>query len=61
MIGTVQPRQAPCPQCRRPALLETDNPYRPFCSERCKLLDFGGWIEGRYAIPAEKPEPELDD
>lgn len=60
MIGPAQPRRAPCPQCRQPALLEAENPYRPFCSERCKLLDFGAWIEGRYVIPAEEAPDGLD-
>lgn len=36
-----------------------ENKFRPFCSERCKLIDLGDWAEGRYAIPvAAPPEPE---
>jgi len=27
------------------------NPYRPFCSERCKLIDLGQWATGAYRIP----------
>jgi hypothetical protein len=45
-----------CPRCKK----ETDtdgNPYRPFCSERCKLIDLGNWVSGTYRIP-EKPAPE---
>lgn len=49
-------RAAPCPQCRQPARLEPDNPFRPFCSERCKLLDLGEWFAGRYAIPAAEAD-----
>jgi endogenous inhibitor of DNA gyrase (YacG/DUF329 family) len=39
------------------------NPHRPFCSERCRLIDLGAWTEGRYRIPGEEPkqEPEKDD
>jgi uncharacterized protein len=33
--------------------------WRPFCSERCKLLDLGKWIDGKYRIPAE-PVPSPD-
>ena len=33
-----------------------DNPYRPFCSERCKLIDFGQWATDAYRIP----QAELD-
>lgn len=52
-------KTAPCPHCRKPAALTADNPFRPFCSERCKLVDFGGWIGGRYSIPAEEPQDEF--
>ncbi len=39
-----------CPICKRDTPYE-GNPYRPFCSERCKLLDLDNWLEGRYRIP----------
>jgi hypothetical protein len=45
-------REITCPRCgtRR----EWDgNPWRPFCSERCKLIDLGGWLSGENAIPGE--------
>ena len=37
-----------------------DNPFRPFCSERCKLIDFGNWADGNYSVPAQdaRPTPE---
>lgn len=51
-----------CPQCQGPTSLAADNPFRPFCCERCKLLDFGAWAEGRYGIAAdEDPSAESDD
>ena len=31
----------------------TGNEFRPFCSERCKLLDFGAWADEAYNLPAE--------
>ena len=40
----------PCPQC----LTESewsDNQYRPFCSERCRLIDLGSWADDSYRIP----------
>jgi endogenous inhibitor of DNA gyrase (YacG/DUF329 family) len=41
-----------CPNCNK--LTEyTGNEFRPFCSERCKLIDFGAWADGDYALPAE--------
>jgi hypothetical protein len=48
-----QRRAGRCPQCGSEAQPGPDNPFRPFCSERCKLADLGGWFAGRYAIPAE--------
>ncbi|MDT7687680.1 MAG: uncharacterized protein QOJ70_383 [Acidobacteriota bacterium] len=49
-----------CPTCHRPSTWE-DNPHRPFCSERCKLLDFGAWANEEYAVPAEEVPPPLDE
>jgi uncharacterized protein len=41
-----------CPTCRRE--LEWDAaPYRPFCSERCRLIDLGAWLSEQRAIPGE--------
>ena len=45
-----------CPQCKQPADLSKANAWRPFCSERCRLLDLGSWLDGRYAIPAEEAD-----
>ena len=39
-----------CPGCQRETVWE-DNPWRPFCSERCQLIDLGQWVSGAYAIP----------
>ncbi len=39
-----------CPICKREIPYE-GNPFRPFCSERCKLIDLDNWLEGRYYIP----------
>ena len=49
-----------CPTCRQPTTYR-DNPYRPFCSERCKLLDLGAWVNGEYAVPADEPAPPPEE
>ncbi len=46
-----------CPRCREFTTWE-ENPYRPFCSERCKLLDLGAWASEDYKIPGKKEEEE---
>jgi uncharacterized protein len=38
-----------CPICRREVALEA-NEFRPFCSERCKLIDLDNWLSGRYRV-----------
>lgn len=50
-------RKGCCPGCERPVEPGASNPWRPFCSERCKLADLGQWFAGRYAIPAEDEPP----
>jgi endogenous inhibitor of DNA gyrase (YacG/DUF329 family) len=45
-----------CPYCRKNTSIE-ENPFRPFCSERCRLLDLGNWISGAYHISSEE-DPE---
>jgi endogenous inhibitor of DNA gyrase (YacG/DUF329 family) len=49
-----------CPQCSKSLIWSTDNPFRPFCSERCKLLDLGAWASESYQIPVELTEDEDD-
>lgn len=46
-------RQVRCPQCGRNALWAPENPWRPFCSERCKQIDLGCWANETYRIPVE--------
>jgi endogenous inhibitor of DNA gyrase (YacG/DUF329 family) len=51
-----------CPSCRAVVRWE-GNPHRPFCSERCRLADLGGWVTEQYRIagsPAD-PGPSVDD
>jgi hypothetical protein len=39
-----------CPTCKKPVQYTPDNPYRPFCSKRCRFVDLGQWLEGDYRI-----------
>lgn len=49
-----------CPHCRKDAAL-SGNPYRPFCSERCKMIDLGTWATGGYSIPGERAPQDEDE
>jgi endogenous inhibitor of DNA gyrase (YacG/DUF329 family) len=39
-----------CPNCGKAATYSKDNPFRPFCCERCKLIDLGAWAEENYRV-----------
>ncbi|WP_374347558.1 DNA gyrase inhibitor YacG [Chitinimonas sp.] len=60
-------RMVRCPTCSQSAPWNPANPYRPFCSERCKLDDIAGWADSRYVIAGnpleltEAVENELAD
>jgi endogenous inhibitor of DNA gyrase (YacG/DUF329 family) len=55
-----KPRSAPCPRCSKRAALDASNGWRPFCSERCKMIDLGKWAAEEFAIPAEEDLPSSD-
>ncbi|HMY27550.1 MAG TPA: DNA gyrase inhibitor YacG [Agitococcus sp.] len=46
------PLMLACRQCQKMTTWH-DNPHRPFCSERCKLIDLGAWASESYSIPVE--------
>jgi len=48
----------PCPNCHKPVQWSSDNPFRPFCSERCQLIDFGAWANEEHSIAGE-PDPDV--
>ena len=53
MKRTAGVRSVSCPRCGGQAAWTTGNPYRPFCSERCKLLDLGAWATEKYKVPVQ--------
>jgi endogenous inhibitor of DNA gyrase (YacG/DUF329 family) len=53
-------REVACPSCRRKAPWQ-GNPHRPFCSERCRLLDLAAWADERYRIPGDPISAESDE
>ncbi len=47
-----------CPQCKEISLWDTNNVFRPFCCERCKMIDLGKWANEEFRI---EQAPELND
>ncbi|MES9993871.1 MAG: DNA gyrase inhibitor YacG [Candidatus Thiodiazotropha sp.] len=54
-------RTLPCPTCGKPVTWSTDAIWRPFCSERCRLIDLGDWLDENHKISEpldDRPEDE---
>jgi endogenous inhibitor of DNA gyrase (YacG/DUF329 family) len=53
-------RTVACPTCGKRVPWTPANAWRPFCSERCKIIDLGGWASEKYRVPIveDKDEPE---
>ncbi len=49
-----------CPSCGK-QVEYTGNEFRPFCSERCKLLDFGAWADEEFALPSQTESLSEED
>lgn len=56
-----EPRQVPCPRCGTPVAWTSANRYRPFCSERCKMIDLGAWANEEYRLAAEEDDENPDE
>lgn len=54
-------RKVACPTCQKLAEFSPENQYRPFCSERCKMIDLGEWANEGYKIPDKTPTKQFDD
>ena len=62
--GAAKARTVRCPACGGPSRYAPDNTYRPFCSERCKMVDLGAWASEslRGEAPADEGEgPQSPD
>jgi uncharacterized protein len=54
------PRLGRCPHCGASSRLDPHNAWRPFCSERCKLIDLGDWFEERHQVIEPLPGDPFD-
>ncbi|GMG86658.1 DNA gyrase inhibitor YacG [Biformimicrobium ophioploci] len=53
-----KPAKVNCPICKKATEFSPENPHRPFCSERCKLIDLGDWASESHRIEGS---PVFDD
>jgi endogenous inhibitor of DNA gyrase (YacG/DUF329 family) len=52
------PATVACPNCGVDVVWTSESRYRPFCSERCRLIDLGAWANEEYRVPVkEEPDP----
>lgn len=61
MNAQEKPRRVACPCCGKQCLFTPENAYRPFCSERCKLIDLGHWASESYRVPAESEPSDQEE
>lgn len=61
MISAAKPPVVSCPICGAAVAWTAENRWKPFCSERCKLIDLGGWFEERYRVPGDEISDGSDD
>ncbi len=50
-----------CPVCAAAVAARGQNRVFPFCSERCRTIDLGRWLDERYRIPTAESPPDDDD
>ncbi len=48
-----------CPTCAKENTWYPENRFRPFCSDRCKLIDLGEWASESRKIPGESVDPNF--
>ncbi|MDP1529309.1 MAG: DNA gyrase inhibitor YacG [Rhodoferax sp.] len=60
MKPPAKPPVVTCPTCGAAVAWTPENRWKPFCSERCKLIDLGQWATEKYRVPADEQEPEDD-
>ncbi len=59
MTTNVKTLSVNCPSCKKEVLMTDAFPNRPFCSERCKSVDFGDWATESHKIEGASAEEEL--
>ena len=53
-------REVRCPTCQK-LFIYGESPFRPFCSERCRMIDLGRWFKEEYTVAAVDQTPPPED
>jgi hypothetical protein len=61
MMNESEPIKLKCPTCQKEVLWTDAFPFRPFCSDRCRLIDLGEWASESHKIPGKPLDVNLDD
>ena len=64
MTAAFTPKTVSCPTCGKPVEWSGSQRWKPFCSERCKLIDLGAWLDESHRIPGnetENPDEDIRD
>ena len=61
MTDTPTVKTVSCPTCGKAVEWSPSQRWKPFCSERCKLIDLGAWIDERHRIPGDDALPSDED
>jgi endogenous inhibitor of DNA gyrase (YacG/DUF329 family) len=59
LLMATSPRKVRCPQCGVASVWDVGNQWRPFCSERCKMIDLGAWASEAYRLPVQETADPL--
>jgi endogenous inhibitor of DNA gyrase (YacG/DUF329 family) len=57
---TQNSRTVSCPRCGAPVRWGAESPFRPFCSERCKMIDLGAWASEEYRVVVKGGDDDTD-
>jgi endogenous inhibitor of DNA gyrase (YacG/DUF329 family) len=58
--GSLEAVKLRCPSCKKSLDVPSDWSHRPFCTERCKMIDLGMWLDGAYVLSRPATPDELD-
>lgn len=60
-MSSDDPIKLECPTCKKTVIWNEDFPFRPFCSERCKLIDLGEWASENHRIAGDSLDINSDE